>query len=248
MITTLLFAEAHQVSPFPQEDQKLLRAITQVPKPIKWPEVAALVPQRSGKQCRERYFNHLCAKVKSSEWLPWEDAMLIRMYSLLGSKWSKISRTIPGRTDNSLKNRFHYMRRQIEKYGNSIPHRASVVPSPLKRLVDGVCTKMTKQHDELTFTICDIFLDALSTGKRLLAPIDDAAYFGKFHPPRVPAPCTRCGLIVPSSQTGTTMCSKTGWCRACFETPTFIRDGLLRLEHSLRASGDRKRISFCASD
>lgn len=38
--------------------------------------MAALLPGRLGKQCRERWFNHLDPTVKKTEWTPHEDEVL----------------------------------------------------------------------------------------------------------------------------------------------------------------------------
>ena len=60
---------------------------------------------RTGKQCRERYRNHLCENLKKSDWTEEEDAIVLQLYDDFGPKWSKISSHIPGRSDNSTKNR-----------------------------------------------------------------------------------------------------------------------------------------------
>lgn len=38
--------------------------------------MARLLPGRMGKQCRERWFNHLDPSVKKTEWTPREDEIL----------------------------------------------------------------------------------------------------------------------------------------------------------------------------
>lgn len=43
---------------------------------VKWSRVAVLLPGRLGKQCRERWFNHLDPSVKKTEWTPHEDEVL----------------------------------------------------------------------------------------------------------------------------------------------------------------------------
>ncbi|CAN0519771.1 unnamed protein product, partial [Scytosiphon promiscuus] len=43
---------------------------------IRWSVVAQLLPGRLGKQCRERWFNHLDPTVKKSEWTSREDEVL----------------------------------------------------------------------------------------------------------------------------------------------------------------------------
>lgn len=65
------------------------------------------LPIRQGKQCRERYYNHLDPGLKKEKWTPEEDLTLINVQKVLGNKWSKIAEKISGRTENQIKNRFH---------------------------------------------------------------------------------------------------------------------------------------------
>ena len=51
-----------------------------------------------GKQCRERWFNHLCPEVKKGEWTPEEDELITIGVKELGTKWSEIVKRLPGRT------------------------------------------------------------------------------------------------------------------------------------------------------
>ncbi|KRX01300.1 Homeodomain protein [Pseudocohnilembus persalinus] len=61
---------------------------------------------RSSKQCREHYHNFLDPNLKNTKWTMEEDTILIQMQSQIGNKWSEIAKKLPGRTDNSVKNRF----------------------------------------------------------------------------------------------------------------------------------------------
>jgi hypothetical protein len=73
-------------------------------------EINALVHNgsdvRLGRHCRERWFNHVDPELKKGEWTEGEDQHLITLQKELGNKWSEISRKMPGRTENSVKNRF----------------------------------------------------------------------------------------------------------------------------------------------
>jgi hypothetical protein len=234
-----------------QEDRLLIQAVqtfhgtpaSYLNGTIKWPDVAKLVPRRTGKQCRERYFNHLASTVAAKAWTPVEDSAVCRLYGQVGSRWAFISKFLPGRSDNNVKNRFHYLRRQLEKQ--------EVAPT-----LDGVdstdlsdsssrkhqilfCVRATvRVSDDLACTISDLIMHMLNTDQRLLSPYDIyPGFFGPFEAPRSlqASFCNRCGLAVPAAQTGMEICSKTGWCVECSKAMVFLSDSALRLEHKLRS-------------
>ena len=53
----------------------------------KWSEIAARIPGRIGKQCRERWFNHLDPTVKKGPWEPYEDQILVQSQKAMGNRW-----------------------------------------------------------------------------------------------------------------------------------------------------------------
>lgn len=72
----------------------------------RWSVVAEKLPGRIGKQCRERYLNHLDDKIKRGPWTPQEDAILWEAHNTRGNRWCQIAKLLPGRPENAVKNRY----------------------------------------------------------------------------------------------------------------------------------------------
>ena len=55
------------------------------------------IHDRSGKQCRERWINHLDPDINKDKWSEEEEEKVFRDYLMYGNRWKEISQHFPGR-------------------------------------------------------------------------------------------------------------------------------------------------------
>jgi hypothetical protein len=80
-----------------------------------WRQIAAAVPGRNPRQCRERWFNYLSPDVRNGPWTTDEDQLLLSRYHEFGPAWKRIATFFDGRTEINVKSRWMLIQRKIRK-------------------------------------------------------------------------------------------------------------------------------------
>ena len=129
--------------PWSEDEDKVMKQLVNKYGTSNWTLIASKMGKsRNGKQCRERWYNHLNPTLKKNNWTLDEENILFSKHMQLGNKWADIASFLPGRTLNDIKNHFYS---KLRKFIRKILKQINGIDS--YKYTGEKIYKMIKKHD-----------------------------------------------------------------------------------------------------
>lgn len=91
-----------------EEDKMLKKAVSDIGE-NNWDKVSKLIPNRTPRQCRDRWNKYLSPNISGLMWTDEEDQLLLSLINNFGNKWTKIASFFKGRSDINIRNRYKHL-------------------------------------------------------------------------------------------------------------------------------------------
>jgi hypothetical protein len=94
------------------EDEQLVQLVSRFGRGS-WDVVANYMPDRTARQCRDRWKFYLCPSVNRAPWSAEEDRLLLVKFRELGPHWCALCEFFEHRSLNNVKNRWNSVMRKV---------------------------------------------------------------------------------------------------------------------------------------
>lgn len=111
-----------------------------------WDLISQHLPNRNGRQCKERWCTYLSPEVNRTPWSSEEDALLYDLVQKYGKKWGILMTFFHNRTTNNVKNRWNTIMRKSQMIGIDQINKKNFMETG-KKIVSR-CTRTTFQKEK----------------------------------------------------------------------------------------------------
>eukprot|EP00980_Cylindrotheca_fusiformis_P008912 scaffold1900_cov123-Cylindrotheca_fusiformis.AAC.38 len=192
-------------------------------------------PQQGATMTTHPRYRHFYAKMGAS-WSVLDDALICRLRSTQGPNWTIIAPCLPGRTAVEVKLRYHFLKKRLDKTLKSVTLTKGIVG-----YIQALKQSMLQESGEADVNILQHLADCVENGN--YAARDGEYSFGPFRAVTTTGElCTRCSLVIPSFETGHSVCEKTGWCETCTRLSVCVSGKYLRQIHIVPNSTKSRMI------